>query len=84
MGPKRDILGELKTAAEKEGLVFTASSHRAENFWFFGGGKTFDSGIQNITLQEPYGYADPIYNEGNHSDTHDIYSSPPSQEHMED
>jgi alpha-L-fucosidase len=84
MGPMRDILGELKTAAEKEGLVFTASSHRAENFWFYGGGREFDSGIQDITFQEPYGFAAPIYTTDNNSDTHDIYSAPPSQEHLED
>lgn len=29
MGPKRDILGELKTEVEKEGMVLGASSHRA-------------------------------------------------------
>ena len=32
MGPKRDIIGELKEEAEKEGIVFSVSSHRAENY----------------------------------------------------
>jgi alpha-L-fucosidase len=88
MGPKRDILGELKEAMEKEGIVFTASSHRAENFWFFGGGRNFDSGIQDIEYQEPYGYADPVYsssdNSATHAGTHDIYSTPPSKDHLDD
>ena len=88
MGPKRDVVGELKVALEKEGIVFAASSHRAENFWFFGGGRTFDSGIQDITFQEPYGYADRVYSDGDHADTqngtHNIYSTPPSTEHLED
>ena len=39
MGPKRDILGELKTEVEKEGMVLGASSHRAEHYWFFNGGR---------------------------------------------
>ncbi|HBE10315.1 MAG TPA: alpha-L-fucosidase, partial [Lachnospiraceae bacterium] len=30
MGPHRDILGELKEEAEKQGLIFCTSSHRAE------------------------------------------------------
>lgn len=38
MGPKRDIIGQLKTAAEKAGLVFGLSSHRLENSWFFNSG----------------------------------------------
>lgn len=36
----RDVIGELKAAAEKEGLVFTTSSHRAEHFWFLNGART--------------------------------------------
>ena len=31
MGPKRDLIGELATAIQKEGLHFGLSSHRAEN-----------------------------------------------------
>ena len=86
MGPMRDVVAELKTEMEKEGIVFTASSHRAENFWFFGGGRTFDSGISDIDYQEPYGYADPVYSkhEHTHDGTHDIYSTPPSKAHLED
>ena len=34
MGPKRDVLGELYTAFDKQGLVKCASSHRVEH-WFF-------------------------------------------------
>ena len=35
MGPKRDIIGELKKATEKAGLRFGLSSHRCENAWFY-------------------------------------------------
>lgn len=45
MGPKRDVVGELKAAAEKQGLVFTTSSHRAEHYWFMGCGREFESDI---------------------------------------
>ncbi|MBT3342855.1 MAG: alpha-L-fucosidase [Gemmatimonadetes bacterium] len=88
MGPERDVVGELRSAIEQEGMVFTASSHRAENFWFFGGGRHFDSGIQDITYQEPYGWADPVYSDPDHSTTHsgthDICSTPPSKAHLDD
>ncbi|MBF9015528.1 MULTISPECIES: alpha-L-fucosidase [unclassified Oceanispirochaeta] len=86
-GPKRDILGELKNEIEKEGMVFTASSHRAENFWFFGGSRSFDSGIQSMEFQEPYGFAMPLFTKGDadmDEGTHDIYSTPASKEHLED
>ena len=36
MGPKRDLLGELKSAAESCGLQFCTSSHRAEHWFFMG------------------------------------------------
>lgn len=52
MGPKRDVLGELKAACEKTGLIFSTSSHRAEHFWFMNGGKTI--GFPNETQAEPY------------------------------
>lgn len=39
MGPKRDVLGELKEAVEAQGMVFTTSSHRAEHWWFYNLGR---------------------------------------------
>lgn len=51
MGPKRDIIGLLKAAAEKEGLVFGVSSHRAENAWFYNGGMKFPSDVQDSTIR---------------------------------
>ena len=50
MGPKKDIIGLLKTAVEKQGLVFGVSSHRAENAWFFNGGMEFPSDVQDTTI----------------------------------
>lgn len=50
MGPQRDILGEIKQAAEKVGVRFAASSHRAEHYWFMNGGATLPR--PNATRQE--------------------------------
>lgn len=46
MGPKRDLLGELREAIEEENLMFCTSSHRAEHWFFMGHGKEFDSDIK--------------------------------------
>jgi len=50
MGPKKDIIGLLKQAVEREGLAFGLSSHRAENAWFFSGGMEFPSDVQDTTI----------------------------------
>ena len=87
MGPKRDVLGELKKEVEDAGMVFSASSHRAENYFFFGGCRTFDSGLDKIEFQEPYGFAKPYYvggNDNSHESLNTIYSTPSSKEHLED
>jgi alpha-L-fucosidase len=47
MGPKRDIVGELAPAVQKQGMVFGLSSHRAEHWWFFNGGTAFDSDVKD-------------------------------------
>ena len=61
-GPEKDIVGLLKKAVEKEGLVFGLSSHKAENAWFFNGGMTFPSDVQDMNIAL-YGrrYADETY-----------------------
>jgi alpha-L-fucosidase len=35
MRPRRDFVGELSAAVRKEGLVWGASSHTEENWWFY-------------------------------------------------
>src|SRR5262249_56054921 len=47
MGPKRDVVGELAAAVRAEGLVLGVSSHRAEHWWFFDQGMTFDSDVRD-------------------------------------
>lgn len=53
MGPCRDVIGELKTAAEKQNVTFTTSTHRAEHYWFLGPGREFES---DITGEFPKGH----------------------------
>lgn len=64
MGPKKDIIGSLKAAFEKQGLILGVSTHRAENAWFFNGGMKFPSDVQDTTITL-YGrrYADQAYTE---------------------
>ena len=57
MGPRRDVLGELAAAVRAEGLVFGVSSHRAEHWWFFSGGRQFPSDVQDPRYAGLYGPA---------------------------
>ncbi len=61
MGPCRDVLGELKVAAQKQGLEFCASTHRAEHYFFMNMGRTFDSDVRTGTYEDFYGPA--VYRE---------------------
>jgi len=80
MGPKRDILGELREVIEKEGIKFCTSSHRFEHWFFMGHGKQFDSDVK-----EPMSCGDfywPAMPEPNY---YELFSEPyPSQEFLED
>ena len=79
MGPKRDVIGELKTAAEKAGIVFSVSYHRAEHCWFFNGGRLYESDINDPSYEDFY-----EKQQDGGDNTHDIYSTPPNREHCED
>jgi alpha-L-fucosidase len=57
MGPKRDVIGELSRAVPAEGLVFGVSSHRAEHWWFFDGGREIDSDVRDPRYAGLYGPA---------------------------
>jgi alpha-L-fucosidase len=59
MGPKRDIIGALAKAVRRQGLHFGASSHRAEHWWFYNGGMTFDSDVKDPRYASFYGPAMP-------------------------
>ena len=45
MGPHRNILLEIKQACERKGLIFGASSHRIEHYFFQGIARKIDSDI---------------------------------------
>ncbi len=79
MGPEKDILAELKAAAEKEGLTFCASSHRAEHYWFLNGGRNFASDVNDPEFEDFYGPACPG---GDY--THNVTINPPTKEHLDD
>ena len=51
MGPKRDVLGELKACVEKEGMSIGASTHRVEHWFFMGHGKEFESDCHSGLIQ---------------------------------
>jgi len=57
MGPKRDVIGALASATRKRGLHFGASSHRAEHWWWYDGGMTFDSDVKDPRAKILYGPA---------------------------
>ncbi len=67
MGPKRDVVGELADAVRNEGMIFSASSHRAENWWFFDGGLEFDSDVTNPANEGMYGPPQPSSPKKEHS-----------------
>lgn len=81
MGPKRDILGELKDSFENKGLTFCTSSHRVEHWWFMSNGKKFDSDIKDPMNDTDFYWPSMPEPE----DQHSLYSTPyPTEEFMED
>lgn len=86
MGPKRDVLGELKNAADRRGIAFCASSHRAEHYWYFNGGTQIKSDVTDPEYADFYGPAvydrqlgDPFPHE-----THRVDSITPDTAWLED
>jgi alpha-L-fucosidase len=80
MGPKRNIIGELKEAVSKLGLTFGTSSHRVEHWFFMGHGKEFDSDIKEPMTRGDFYW--PAMAEPNH---HELQSMPmPTEEFLED
>ncbi len=59
MGPKRDTTGELMKAARAAGLHFGVSSHRAEHWWWYGVGRSYDSDVNDPRYAGLYGPAAP-------------------------
>jgi len=59
MGPKRDVIGDLAQAVREVELKFGFSYHRAENWWYFNGGKGFPSDVRDGAFSDFYGPASP-------------------------
>jgi alpha-L-fucosidase len=76
-GPRRDVVGELARAVREKGLVFGLSTHRAEHWWFFDQGMTFDSDVRSKKWHEFYGPAQP-------EKTPDGKPNPPDPEYLDD
>lgn len=80
MGPRRDVLGELSREAQKQGLIFCTSSHRAEHWFFMCHGKEFDSDIR-----EPLRKGDFYWPSMPEADHQDLFSKPyPTEEFLND
>lgn len=80
MGPKRDVLGELKVAFEEAGLIIGASSHRVEHWFFMSHGKKFNSDIK-----EPLQKGDFYWPAQEEADHYDFFSTPtPTKEFLDD
>lgn len=80
MGPRRDVLGELKKSCHERGLEMGASSHRIEHWFFMGHGKEFDSDIKDPMERGDFYW--PAMPEPNH---YDLFSEPaPSLEYRLD
>ena len=80
MGPKRDLLFEIREECRKAGLKFGASSHRAEHWFFFYNGRKFASDIgEDLKKGDFYWPSEP------ERDHFDFTSAPePSREFLED
>lgn len=80
MGPGRDLLSEWKQAIEAEGMEFTASTHRAEHWFFMGHGKEFDSDVCDPMVKGDFYW--PAMAE---QDPNDLFSQPvPTEEYLND
>lgn len=80
MGPKRDVLGELKKCVEARGMAEGASSHRVEHWFFMGHGKDFESDIKEPMERGDFYW--PAMPERPH---YALFSEPaPTEEFLED
>ncbi len=77
LGPQRDVIGEQAKAFRKAGIVFGASSHRAEHFFFFDNGMYFDSDVRDPRFADLYG---PAHNKR----SSESQSEPPDKAFLDD
>lgn len=81
MGPRRDVLGELKESCGKKGMQVGASTHRVEHWFFMGHGREFDSDIREPMKRGDFYW--PAMPEP--KDHFDLFSEPmPTEEFLQD
>ncbi len=76
-GPKRDLIGEQAEAYRQAGILFGASSHRAEHWFFFDNGMYGDSDVRDINNAALYG---PAVNKR----TSEAQAEPPDKAFLDD
>lgn len=80
MGPKRDVLGELKERCEQAGMTVGASTHRLEHWFFMGHGREFASDIR-----EPMQRGDFYWPAMPEPDLQALFEDPePTEEYLQD
>ncbi len=87
MGPKRDVIGELKAAIEDEDMVFCLSNHRAEHYFFMNGGRRFESDVNDPEYEDFYGPAvdsDELLDDNMTPSTESVDGEEPSEEWLTD
>lgn len=80
MGPRRDVIAELGDAVRRHYMTFGVSSHRAENWWYYNGGRQLPSDVQDSRYAELYGPAQPCYGDP----AYPLPILPPNEEFMDD
>lgn len=87
MGPKRNIAREIKEAVEENDMVFCASSHRAEHYFFMNMGRTIESDVNDEAYRDFYGpayYCPELDGDTIHQTCGDTFSIGPTTEWLED
>ncbi|MBR4866517.1 MAG: alpha-L-fucosidase [Clostridia bacterium] len=87
MGPCRDVVGELKTACEDQGLTLCASTHRAEHYFFLNMGRTIESDVQDPAYADFYGpavYAPEFHGDDLHKYSADVFARGADEEWLSD
>jgi len=77
LGPQRDVIAEQAKAFRKADIIFGASSHRAEHWFFFDNGMYFDSDVRDPRFADLYG---PAVNKR----TSEAQAEPPTKEFLND
>lgn len=81
MGPKRDVVGELRSSFEKKNLILGCSTHRIEHWFFMSHGREFESDIH-----DPMERGDFYWPAMPEPESHqDLYAEPrPTEEFLND